>query len=86
MIEDDPAGSLNIPSLLDSAELTVRVRTARNLTEAERLLTDDVHCILLDLALPAPARAPRRPGTAPRTSWRCCGTSCAWPRATPSSR
>ncbi|MEU3042886.1 MULTISPECIES: PP2C family protein-serine/threonine phosphatase [Streptomyces] len=54
VIEDDPAGSFAIPSLLDSAELTVRVRTARNLTEAERLLTDDVHCILLDLALPAP--------------------------------
>jgi serine phosphatase RsbU (regulator of sigma subunit) len=30
----------------------IRVRTARNLTEAERLLTDDVNCILLDLALP----------------------------------
>ncbi|MEU0066705.1 phosphatase, partial [Streptomyces albidoflavus] len=58
VIEDDPAGSLNIPSLLDSAELTVRVRTARNLTEAERLLTDDVHCILLDLALPAPGPRP----------------------------
>nr|WP_245694459.1 PP2C family protein-serine/threonine phosphatase [Streptomyces abyssalis] len=29
----------------------IKVRTARNLTEAERLLTDDVQCILLDLAL-----------------------------------
>ncbi|WP_436738093.1 PP2C family protein-serine/threonine phosphatase [Streptomyces sp. BBFR102] len=58
VIEDDPAGPLNIPSLLDSAELTVRVRTARNLTEAERLLTDDVHCILLDLALPAAGSRP----------------------------
>ncbi|MFJ2072061.1 PP2C family protein-serine/threonine phosphatase [Streptomyces albidoflavus] len=62
VIEDDPAGSLNIPSLLDSAELTVRVRTARNLTEAERLLTDDVHCILLDLALPAPGPRPTEAG------------------------
>ncbi len=62
VIEDDPAGSLNIPSLLDSAELTVRVRTARNLTEAERLLTDDVHCILLDLALPAPGPRPAEAG------------------------
>lgn len=30
----------------------MRIRTARNLTEAARLLTDDVDCILLDLALP----------------------------------
>ncbi len=43
-----------MPDLLDSAGKPIRVRTARNLTEAERLLTDDVHCILLDLALPAP--------------------------------
>ncbi|MGW1026145.1 PP2C family protein-serine/threonine phosphatase [Streptomyces sp. NPDC002577] len=54
VIEDDPAGSLSLPELLDSAGKPVRVRTARNLTEAERLLTDDVNCILLDLALPAP--------------------------------
>ncbi|MEE1942707.1 fused response regulator/phosphatase [Streptomyces sp. TRM 70361] len=52
VIEDDPAGSLAIPELLDASGGRVRVRTARNLTEAERLLTDDVHCILLDLALP----------------------------------
>ncbi|HWU09213.1 MAG TPA: fused response regulator/phosphatase, partial [Streptomyces sp.] len=43
----------------------VRVRTARNLTEAGRLLTDDVDCILLDLdleaaALPTAARADGR--------------------------
>ncbi|MFY4719278.1 PP2C family protein-serine/threonine phosphatase [Streptomyces sp. LaBMicrA B280] len=54
LIEDDPVGSPIVPELLDSAGKPVRVRTARNLTEAERLLTDDVHCILLDLALPAP--------------------------------
>ncbi|MFH8609120.1 PP2C family protein-serine/threonine phosphatase [Streptomyces sp. NPDC018029] len=54
VIEDDPAGSLSVPQLLDSAGKPIRIRTARNLTEAERLLTDDVHCILLDLALPAP--------------------------------
>ncbi|WP_225833932.1 PP2C family protein-serine/threonine phosphatase [Streptomyces sp. NK08204] len=54
LIEDDPAGSPIVPELLDSCGKPVRVRTARNLTEAERLLTDDVHCILLDLALPAP--------------------------------
>ncbi|MFJ6391546.1 PP2C family protein-serine/threonine phosphatase [Streptomyces sp. NPDC091972] len=57
VIEDDPGGSTVVPELLDSAGRPIRVRTARNLTEAERLLTDDVHCILLDLALPAPGRA-----------------------------
>ncbi|MFF9779317.1 PP2C family protein-serine/threonine phosphatase [Streptomyces sp. NPDC013978] len=62
LIEDDPAGSLNVPELLDSAGKPIRVRTARNLTEAQRLLTDDVNCILLDLALPAPAR-PADPDT-----------------------
>ncbi|MFF2023996.1 PP2C family protein-serine/threonine phosphatase [Streptomyces sp. NPDC058171] len=54
VIEDDPAGSLGIPDLLDAAGKPIRIRTARNLTEAERLLTDDVHCILLDLALTLP--------------------------------
>ncbi|QIJ63402.1 response regulator [Streptomyces sp. JB150] len=57
LIEDDPGGSPIVPDLLDQAGKPIRVRTARNLTEAERLLTDDVHCILLDLALPAPGRA-----------------------------
>ncbi|MGW7252925.1 PP2C family protein-serine/threonine phosphatase [Streptomyces sp. NPDC054834] len=54
LIEDDPGGSPIVPELLDPAGKPIRVRTARNLTEAGRLLTDDVHCILLDLALPAP--------------------------------
>lgn len=58
VIEDDPVGSLSVPQMLDSAGKPIRVRTARNLTEAERLLTDDVHCILLDLALAVPAAAP----------------------------
>ncbi|MDN0194245.1 response regulator [Streptomyces sp. S.PNR 29] len=57
LIEDDPGGSPIVPDLLDQSGKPIRVRTARNLTEAERLLTDDVHCILLDLALPAPGRA-----------------------------
>ncbi|MFD5075470.1 PP2C family protein-serine/threonine phosphatase [Streptomyces sp. NPDC058371] len=57
VIEDDPAGSLPVPEMLDAAGKPIRIRTARNLTEAERLLTDDVHCILLDLTLPAPGRA-----------------------------
>ncbi|MBH1936174.1 SpoIIE family protein phosphatase [Streptomyces sp. AV19] len=56
VIEDDPAGSLSVPELADMTVVAgkpVRIRTARNLTEAERLLTDDVHCVLLDLDLPA---------------------------------
>ncbi|MEV6942012.1 SpoIIE family protein phosphatase [Streptomyces sp. NPDC051172] len=57
LIEDDPGGSTVIPELQDAAGRPIRVRTARNLTEAARLLTDDVHCILLDLALPAPGRS-----------------------------
>jgi serine phosphatase RsbU (regulator of sigma subunit) len=57
LIEDDPGGSAIVPELLDSAGKPIRIRTARNLTEAERLLTDDVHCILLDLALSTPGRA-----------------------------
>ncbi|TXS52669.1 PP2C family protein-serine/threonine phosphatase [Streptomyces sp. t39] len=52
VIEDDPAGTLSVPELLDASGTRVRIRTARNLTEAERLLTDDVHCVLVDLALP----------------------------------
>ncbi|WP_374705589.1 PP2C family protein-serine/threonine phosphatase [Streptomyces sp. AJS327] len=51
VIEDDPTGAGSVPELLDGSG-RIRVRTARNLTEAERLLTDGVHCILLDLALP----------------------------------
>ncbi|MGW5232065.1 PP2C family protein-serine/threonine phosphatase [Streptomyces nodosus] len=57
VIEDDPTGSPIVPEMLDSAGRPIRLRTARNLTEAERLLTHDVHCILLDLALPAPGRS-----------------------------
>ncbi|MEX2984785.1 PP2C family protein-serine/threonine phosphatase [Streptomyces sp. C36] len=61
VIEDDPGGALSGP---DMAAMTgasgkpVRIRTARNLTEAARLLTDDVQCILLDLALPPLEQAP----------------------------
>jgi serine phosphatase RsbU (regulator of sigma subunit) len=57
LIEDDPGGSTVVPELHDSAGKPIRVRTARNLTEAERLLTDDVLCILLDLTLPAQSRS-----------------------------
>ncbi|AWI28459.1 SpoIIE family protein phosphatase [Streptomyces tirandamycinicus] len=56
VIEDDPTGTFTVPELLGAAGTRVRIRTARNLTEAERLLTDDIHCILVDLALPGSAR------------------------------
>ncbi|MFI5620376.1 PP2C family protein-serine/threonine phosphatase [Streptomyces sp. NPDC051567] len=59
VIEDDPEGGLTVPEILDADGHRVRLRTARNLTEAARLLTPDVHCILLDLTLP---------GTGPRTA------------------
>ncbi|GAA2327197.1 SpoIIE family protein phosphatase [Streptomyces caniferus] len=52
LIGEDP--NSHVPDMWDWAGRKVRLRTARNLTEAERLLTDDVHCILLDL----PPRAP----------------------------
>ncbi|MGH3311617.1 MAG: PP2C family protein-serine/threonine phosphatase [Streptomyces sp.] len=64
VIEDNLGASRSVPELLDAASGylpggplpgapgdRIKVRTARNLTEAERLLTDDVQCILLDLAL-----------------------------------
>ncbi|KNE80998.1 fused response regulator/phosphatase [Streptomyces xinghaiensis] len=51
VIEDDPSVAFSVPDKLDTGGRRVRLRTARNLTEAERLLTDDVDCILLDLAL-----------------------------------
>ncbi|MEU8828653.1 fused response regulator/phosphatase [Streptomyces sp. NPDC048636] len=56
VIEDDPSGAFNVPEMLDTEGNRVRIRTARNLTEATRLLTDGVQCILLDLALPGPER------------------------------
>lgn len=54
VIEDDPTGPFSVPELPVTAGTRVRIRSARNLTEAERLLTDDVHCVLVDLALPTP--------------------------------
>ncbi len=57
VIEDDPAGTFTVPELPAAAGTRVRIRTARNLTEAGRLLTDDVDCILLDLALPPSSEA-----------------------------
>ncbi len=52
VVGDDPTGSFGVPDLLDASGNRVRIRRARNLTEAERLLTDDVSCVLLDLHLP----------------------------------
>ncbi|MEV8391270.1 MULTISPECIES: fused response regulator/phosphatase [unclassified Streptomyces] len=52
VIEDDPAGIFTAPEPPEGTGTRLRIRTARNLTEAERLLTDDIHCILVDLALP----------------------------------
>ncbi|MEV7543152.1 SpoIIE family protein phosphatase [Streptomyces sp. NPDC089915] len=54
VVEDDPAGGLTVPEILDTDGQRIRLRSARNLTEAARLLTPDVHCVLLDLALPGP--------------------------------
>jgi serine phosphatase RsbU (regulator of sigma subunit) len=53
VVGDDPTGSFAVPELLDASGNRVRIRRARNLTEAERLLTDDVTCVLFDLHLPA---------------------------------
>ncbi|MEW2571798.1 SpoIIE family protein phosphatase [Streptomyces sp. NPDC047070] len=64
VIEDDPAGALTVPELRDAAGRQIRVRTARNLTEAERLLTDDVQCVLLDLTLRTPGPATTSEGAA----------------------
>ncbi|KJK43823.1 phosphatase [Streptomyces sp. NRRL F-4428] len=71
VIEDDPAGGLTVPEILDTDGHRIRLRTARNLTEAERLLTPDVHCILLDLSLPGarvPAAVAAAPAPAPVTA------------------
>ncbi|QDY77577.1 PP2C family protein-serine/threonine phosphatase [Streptomyces qinzhouensis] len=68
VIEDDPTGTFTFPEPAESGGGTatrVRIRTARNLTEAERLLTDDVHCVLLDLALPAGNAAGAADGLGP---------------------
>ncbi|MEU3724162.1 fused response regulator/phosphatase [Streptomyces sp. NPDC031705] len=54
VVEDDPAGGLTVPEILDADGHRIRIRSARNLTEATRLLTPDVHCVLLDLDLPGP--------------------------------
>ena len=57
VIEEDPDGSFAVPEMLDANGKRARIRTARNLTEAQRLLTDDVHCVLLDMAPADPGDA-----------------------------
>ncbi len=54
VIGEDPTSSFAEPHLLDAFGNRVRIRRARNLTEADRLLTDDVTCVLLDLDLEPP--------------------------------
>ncbi|WP_328926378.1 SpoIIE family protein phosphatase [Streptomyces sp. NBC_00190] len=66
VIADDPTGDLTVPEILDADGHRIRLRTARNLTEAARLLTPDVHCILLDLSLPD--TGPRTTSPSPSTS------------------
>lgn len=51
---DDPGDVFTVEKALVAAGAKVRIRHARNLTEVERLLTDDVNCILLDVDLPGP--------------------------------
>jgi serine phosphatase RsbU (regulator of sigma subunit) len=66
VVGDDPTGPLGMPDLLDAAGHRVRIRRARNLTEAQRLLTDDVTCVLLDLHLsPSTASGQAADGSAP---------------------
>nr|WP_322973906.1 fused response regulator/phosphatase [Actinacidiphila oryziradicis] len=60
VIGEDPTGAFTVPDLLDASGTRVRIRRARNLTEAERLLRDDVHCILLDLSGEAELEGLRR--------------------------
>jgi serine phosphatase RsbU (regulator of sigma subunit) len=49
VVGDDPTGVFTAPYFQEGGGPRVRVLRARNLTAAGRLLTDDVHCILLDL-------------------------------------
>ncbi|SHN14246.1 PP2C family protein-serine/threonine phosphatase [Actinacidiphila paucisporea] len=49
VVGDDPTGVFTAPWFQDGSGPRIRVLRAGNLTAAGRLLTDDVHCILLDL-------------------------------------
>ncbi|MBW5481657.1 PP2C family protein-serine/threonine phosphatase [Streptomyces bambusae] len=84
VIEDDPAGGLTVPEILDADGHRIRLRTARNLTEATRLLTPDVHCILLDLSLPRPGAAVRTPAAVSGTPAAASAAGAAGTGAAPS--
>lgn len=49
VVGDDAEGAFTAPYFHEPGAPRIRVLRARNLTAAGRLLTDDVHCILLDL-------------------------------------
>ncbi|MEV6009856.1 SpoIIE family protein phosphatase [Streptomyces sp. NPDC051976] len=49
VVGDDPTDAFTAPWFQDGTGPRIRILRARNLTAASRLLTDDVHCILLDL-------------------------------------
>lgn len=49
---DDHGDVFTVEKALVAAGARVRIRHARNTTEVERLLTDEVNCILLDIDLP----------------------------------
>jgi serine phosphatase RsbU (regulator of sigma subunit) len=49
VVGDDATGAFTAPYFQEAGGPRVRVLRAGNLTAASRLLTDDVHCILLDL-------------------------------------
>lgn len=58
LVAHNPDDAIAIAALLNAPATPatrVRIRQARNLTEAQRLLNDDVNCILLDLDLPGGA-------------------------------
>jgi serine phosphatase RsbU (regulator of sigma subunit) len=48
VVGDDPTGAFTAPYFHEPGGPRIRLLRARNLTAAGRLLTDDVHCILLD--------------------------------------
>ncbi|WP_405585395.1 PP2C family protein-serine/threonine phosphatase [Streptomyces sp. NBC_01190] len=49
VIGEDPTGAFTAPWFQEGNGPRLRILRARNLTAAGRLLSDDVHCILLDL-------------------------------------
>jgi serine phosphatase RsbU (regulator of sigma subunit) len=67
VVGDDPTGAFTTPWFQDGSGPRIRVLRARNLTAAGRLLTDDVHCVLLDLP-DALESMPRVGQIAPRTA------------------